>query len=108
MQHASRYLSKQLEVYVLPKYKMEACGRGLQGTEDKVVPPNQAEDMYAAIKKKGISTALVLFEGEQHGFRGAIPIRRALEGELFFYGKVLGFHAELSEDLEGFDIVNLK
>jgi acetyl esterase/lipase len=34
-----------------------------------VVPPNQAVDMYNALKEKGLSTALVLFPGEQHGFR---------------------------------------
>ena len=48
----------------------------LQGTEDKVVPPNQAEVMYEALQEKGLSTALVMFEGEQHGFRqacGCIP-----------------------------------
>lgn len=79
-----------------------------QGTEDEVVPPNQAEVMYEAIKKKGVPTALVMFEGEQHGFRGSNAIRRALEGELYFYGAVLGFNAPMSEDLESFNIANLK
>lgn len=79
-----------------------------QGTEDEVVPPNQAEVMFKAIKGKGIPTALVMFEGEQHGFRGSNAIRRALEGELHFYGAVLGFNAPMSKDLEGFDIANLK
>lgn len=50
-----------------------------QGEEDQVVPPNQAVDMYQALKKKGLSTALVLFFGEQHGFRQVIP-NRALMG----------------------------
>lgn len=80
----------------------------MQGTEDEVVPPNQAEVMYDAIKKKGIPTALVMFEGEQHGFRGSSAIRRALEGELYFYGKVLGFSAPMAKELESFDIANLK
>lgn len=35
----------------------------LQGTEDRVVPPNQAQTMYEAVKSNGIPTALVLFEG---------------------------------------------
>lgn len=34
-----------------------------------MVPPNQAEKMFAALKSKGVTTALVMFEGEQHGFR---------------------------------------
>jgi dipeptidyl aminopeptidase/acylaminoacyl peptidase len=62
-----------------------------QGLEDKVVPPNQAEMMAAAVRAKGLPVALVLFEGEQHGFRRAETIIRSLEAELFFYGKVFGF-----------------
>ena len=42
-----------------------------QGLEDKIVPPNQAETMFQALKKKGIPTAYLPFEGEQHGFRQA-------------------------------------
>ena len=63
----------------------------LQGAEDKVVPPSQAEAMVAAMRAKGLPVAYLLFEHEQHGFRRAENIRRALEAELFFYGKVLGF-----------------
>ncbi len=62
-----------------------------QGTEDKIVPPNQTERMVEALRAKGVPTAYVSFEGEQHGFRKAENIRRALDGELYFYGKVLGF-----------------
>ncbi len=47
----------------------------LQGTEDKVVPMSQAVGMYDQLKAKGLVTALVLFEGEQHGFRGTSAIR---------------------------------
>ena len=63
----------------------------LQGLEDKVVPPNQSEMMAAAVRKKGLPVAYVTFEGEQHGFRKAENIVRALESELYFYGKVFGF-----------------
>jgi dipeptidyl aminopeptidase/acylaminoacyl peptidase len=62
-----------------------------QGLDDKVVPPNQAEAMVAALREKGIPVAYVPFEGEGHGFRRAENIKRALEGELYFYGKVFGF-----------------
>ncbi|MCB0403343.1 MAG: DUF829 domain-containing protein [Bdellovibrionales bacterium] len=62
-----------------------------QGLEDKVVPPNQAEAMVAALKKKGIPVEYVPFEGEQHGFRRAESIKTALNRELAFYGKVFGF-----------------
>ncbi len=62
-----------------------------QGTDDKVVPPNQAEAMVAALRDKGIPVAYILFEGEGHGFRKAANVKRALEAELYFYGRVFGF-----------------
>ena len=62
-----------------------------QGLEDKVVPPNQAEMMAAAVRAKGLPVAYVPFAGEQHGFRKAENIIRALEAELYFYGAVFGF-----------------
>ncbi len=62
-----------------------------QGLEDKVVPPNQAEMMAKALEQKGIPVAHLTFEGEQHGFRKAETIRRTLEAELYFYGRVFGF-----------------
>ncbi len=62
-----------------------------QGLEDQIVPPNQAEMMFHALAKKGLSTAYVPFEGEQHGFRKAANIQRALEGEFYFFSRVFGF-----------------
>ncbi len=62
----------------------------LQGAEDKVVPPNQAELMYKALLEKNIPTCLKIYEGEQHGFRKAENIQDALDSELAFYGKVFG------------------
>jgi dipeptidyl aminopeptidase/acylaminoacyl peptidase len=62
-----------------------------QGAQDKAVPPNQAETMFAAMKAKGLPVAYLLFEGEQHGFRQARHIRRALEAELAFLGRIFGF-----------------
>jgi dipeptidyl aminopeptidase/acylaminoacyl peptidase len=62
-----------------------------QGLEDKVVPPNQAEMMVAALRAKGLPVAYVPFAGEQHGFRKAENIKRALDAELYFYARVFGF-----------------
>jgi dipeptidyl aminopeptidase/acylaminoacyl peptidase len=56
-----------------------------QGEEDKVVPPNQAEMMVAALKRKQLPFGYFLFAGEQHGFRKATTIKRALDAELYFY-----------------------
>jgi dipeptidyl aminopeptidase/acylaminoacyl peptidase len=76
-----------------------------QGLEDKVVPPNQAEKMVAAVRAKKLPVAYLTFEGEQHGFRKAENISRVLEAELYFYSKVFGF--ELADSVEPIDIENL-
>ena len=76
-----------------------------QGLEDEVVPPNQAEAMFEALKAKGLPVAYVPFEGEQHGFRRAENIKRALDGELFFYSRVFGF--DLADDVDPVRIENL-
>ena len=76
-----------------------------QGLEDKIVPPAQAEMMFAAVRDKGLTCAYVPFEGEQHGFRRAENIRRALDGELYFYSRVFGF--ALAEPVAPVDIENL-
>jgi dipeptidyl aminopeptidase/acylaminoacyl peptidase len=62
-----------------------------QGLEDKVVPPNQAELMVAALRAKKLPVAYIAFEGEQHGFRQAKNIKRALDAELYFYSRVFNF-----------------
>ena len=72
-----------------------------QGLEDKVVPPNQAEMMVEALKKKGLPVAYVVFEHEQHGFRAGESIKTALEGEFYFYGRIFGFEdLEIRQDIE--------
>lgn len=76
-----------------------------QGLEDKVVPPNQAQMMYDAVDAKGLPVALVMFAGEQHGFRRAENIRRSLDGELYFLSRVFGF--DLAEEIEPVEIANL-
>ena len=76
-----------------------------QGLEDKVVPPIQAESMFEALKKKGIPTAYIPFEGEQHGFRKSKNIARSLEAELYFYSRVFGF--ETADNIEPVKIENL-
>jgi dipeptidyl aminopeptidase/acylaminoacyl peptidase len=76
-----------------------------QGLEDKVVLPNQAEMMVEALRAKGLPVAYVPFEGEQHGFRRAENIKRALDGEIYFYSRIFGF--ELADEVEPVQIENL-
>lgn len=68
----------------------------LQGSEDKVVPKEQAEVMFEALKRKKIPTAYILFDGEGHGFRNSENIKKALESELYFYSKIFNFPVDKS------------
>jgi dipeptidyl aminopeptidase/acylaminoacyl peptidase len=70
------------------------------------VPPDQAEKMVEAMRAKRIPVAYVAFAGEQHGFRQAGNIKRALDGELYFYSRIFGF--ELAEPVEPVRIENLR
>ena len=63
----------------------------LQGLDDRVVPPAEAERIVAALAGKGIPHVYLPFEGEDHGFRQAANIIRAAQAELAFYGAVFGF-----------------
>ena len=66
-----------------------------QGADDRVVPPNQTEMMVEALRSRGIPTGYLLFAGEQHGFRRADNIKRALDAELYFYASLI-FRTRLS------------
>ncbi len=108
----SRYLDRLVgpypearDVYVerSPIHHVERFTRPLivlQGAEDEVVPPNQSEMIVDALRARGTPVAYLLFEGEQHGFRRAENIRRALDSELSFYAQVLGFDLPAEEGIE--------
>jgi dipeptidyl aminopeptidase/acylaminoacyl peptidase len=77
-----------------PFHHLEGLDRPViffQGLDDKVVPPNQAERMFEALRARGVPTAYIPFAGEQHGFRKAENIQRAIEGEFAFFAQVFGF-----------------
>jgi dipeptidyl aminopeptidase/acylaminoacyl peptidase len=78
----------------------------LQGLDDKVVPPAQAEVIVEALKQRGIPYAYIAFEGEGHGFRKAENIRRALEAHISFLGQVFGF--EPADEIEPIAVENLE
>ncbi|MEU4670023.1 prolyl oligopeptidase family serine peptidase [Amycolatopsis sp. NPDC023774] len=63
----------------------------LQGLEDQICPPEQADRFVAGLAGSGVDHAYLRFPGEQHGFRRAETIVTALEAELSFYGQVFGF-----------------
>jgi dipeptidyl aminopeptidase/acylaminoacyl peptidase len=77
-----------------------------QGLEDKVVLPNQAEAMVQALDDRLVPVAYVPFAGEQHGFRQAANMQRALEGEFYFYSRVFGFQP--ADTIEPVVIKNMK
>ena len=76
-----------------------------QGLEDKIVPPNQAEMMFEAVRAKGLPVAYLAYPGEQHGFRRAENIRRTFEAELYFHAKVFKF--PIADAVEPVRIENL-
>ncbi len=76
-----------------------------QGEEDEIVPPSQSELIVDAVRKRGVPCAYLTFAGEQHGFRKAESIKRSLEAELYFYGRVFGF--EPADEIEPVIIDNL-
>jgi dipeptidyl aminopeptidase/acylaminoacyl peptidase len=61
--------------------------------------------MVEALRGKGIPVAYLAYEGAQHGFRQAANIKRSLEAELYFYGKIFGF--EPADAIEPVEIMNL-
>ena len=63
----------------------------MQGLDDPVVPPVQAESIAADLAAHGIPYAYLPFAGESHGFRKAETIMASLEAELSFYGQIMGF-----------------
>jgi dipeptidyl aminopeptidase/acylaminoacyl peptidase len=115
----SRYLDgligpypERRDLYVerSPIHHIEGIDRPLivlQGLEDEVVQPNQAEMIVDALRRKGVPVAYLTFEGEQHGFRQAANIRRALDAELSFYGQVFVFELPEAEDIEPVTVENL-
>ena len=70
----------------------------LQGLEDAIVPPSQSEVVVAALRENRVPFSYLAFEGEQHGFRKAETLERAVEAELSFYAQVFGF--EPAGDIE--------
>jgi dipeptidyl aminopeptidase/acylaminoacyl peptidase len=75
-----------------------------QGLEDKIVPPNQAEEFVSVCKEKKLPYAYVAFEGEQHGFRQEKNIRRSIEGELYFVSQI--FDLGLADQIDPVKIEN--
>jgi dipeptidyl aminopeptidase/acylaminoacyl peptidase len=77
-----------------------------QGTEDKVVPKEQAEKMFTALRDKGIPVAYVAFEGEQHGFRKAETMKKAIESEFYFYTRIFNLQMDDTAEVKIENIVN--
>ncbi len=62
----------------------------LHGLQDSVVPAAQSVAMAAELRRAGNPAALVLLDGEGHGFRQSWALVRAQELELAFYLETLG------------------
>ncbi|MFL6029570.1 MAG: prolyl oligopeptidase family serine peptidase [Gaiellaceae bacterium] len=78
----------------------------LQGLDDKVVPPAQAEVILAALKQREVPYAYIAFAGEGHGFRKAENVKRALAAHFSFLAQLFGF--EPADELEPIEIQHLQ
>ncbi len=87
-EHADRYADRSPSNHV---DRLAGPVLLLQGLEDPVCPPEQADRFVASLDGTGLPHAYLTFEGEQHGFRRAASVTAALEAELSFYGQVFGF-----------------
>jgi dipeptidyl aminopeptidase/acylaminoacyl peptidase len=87
-EHADRYADRSPSNHV---DRLAGPVLLLQGLEDEVCPPDQANRFVASLDGSGVPHAYLTFEGEQHGFRRASTVIAALEAELSFYGQVFGF-----------------
>jgi dipeptidyl aminopeptidase/acylaminoacyl peptidase len=47
--------------------------------------------MAEAVRRKGLPVALIMFDGEGHGFRKSETIKAATESQIYFLGRILGF-----------------
>jgi dipeptidyl aminopeptidase/acylaminoacyl peptidase len=74
----------------------------LQGLDDAVVPPNQAELIVDALAAKGVAHVYLPFPGEGHGFRRAENVVAALEAEYSFFAQIFGF--EPADDMPRVEI----
>ncbi len=77
-----------------------------QGLEDKVVPPDQSQKMFEAVRAKELPVAYIAYPGEQHGFRQAQNIKHSLDSELYFYSKIFKF--DLADPVAPIEIENLE
>jgi len=76
-----------------------------QGLDDPVVPPNQSQMIFDAVRARGLPVAYLPFQGERHGFVKAENNICALEAELYFYSQIFKF--ELPEPVAPVEIENL-
>jgi dipeptidyl aminopeptidase/acylaminoacyl peptidase len=76
-----------------------------QGLDDKVVLPEQAEQIVAALQRNGVPHVYLAVEGEGHGFRRRESLVRLRSLSISFYGQVFGF--EPSDDVEPVEIVGV-
>jgi dipeptidyl aminopeptidase/acylaminoacyl peptidase len=86
--------------------RMSAPVLVIQGADDRIVPPSEAERIVAALAARSIPHAYLLVEGEDHGFRKDENILRAFEAELSFLSQIFGF--DLADRVDRLEILGLE
>ena len=77
----------------------------LQGLDDKVVPPAQAEVILKALEQRGVPHAYIAFAGKGHGFRKSENVKRALEAHFSFLAQIFDF--EPADEVGAVEIENV-
>lgn len=94
-----------------PIYKVHQIKAALaiyQGDEDLIVPPNQSVLIFEQVKKNGVPVSMIMYKGEQHGFRKSENIKKTLDTELYFFSKIFKFTLPTPFEHTDFVIHNLK
>ncbi len=73
----------------------------LQGAEDSICPPDQAERIVAAVASRGLWHRYLVFAGEGHGFRLATSTRDSLRAEAELYSHTMGLAVDVDASSEG-------
>ncbi|GGI74722.1 S9 family peptidase [Shewanella gelidii] len=78
----------------------------LQGLKDPVVPAIQSEQIYQALKQRGVPTAYLTFADEGHGYWGIQNRIKSLYAELSFFSQVFGIQP--ADDIEPLILDNVE
>ncbi|CAB3401406.1 unnamed protein product [Caenorhabditis bovis] len=70
------------------------------GKDDTVVPMQQSVSMYEKLRNRGITTALMLFDGEGHGYRNGNVVKESTEAAFYFLTTSVGIQPSITSKIQ--------